>query len=423
MYNFVGKELCPNVWVRNFTDPKFKTMRISINIILPLTKESVSASALLPALVSRATKEYPCPTQLSKRLAELYGASVDSGVSKIGDTQVLSISASGISGAYALEGEDLTKELAQLLCSAVFSPLVDEDKQFPEDSFNQERRQLLETIDAEYNDKKIYAREKCQEIMFGGEPAGISRYGQKPDVLGVQRDSLIDRWHRILETGRIEIFALGNCDYDTVLNCFDSCFEFQRKPAPLQTDIVLKAGEPREQVESLPIAQSKLVMGFRTGVRPEDAVPTRLMCVLFGGSASSKLFLNVREKMSLCYYCSAGLNLEKSAMFVQSGVETVNVEKARAAILEQLRDICDGDFTDEDMTFAKLAMVNSFQAVGDSLYATESWYLNQAFSREVLTPEEIAEKIQAVSRQEVIEAAKKVSLDTVFVLKGEIKNA
>lgn len=419
MAELKSKVLAEGVTVRNLMDQKFKTMRISMNIVVPLTKEYAACNALLPAIVSRVTKEYPEYINLSRYLSSLYGASLSSSVMKIGDNQILHIAASGISNKYALDGENIAEKLTDLICSSVFTPLKDKDGLFPEESFKQEKRQMIETIDANFNDKKTYALQKCMELFFEGEAAAIGKYGSKEDVENVSREELSKVWEEILRTARFEIFVLGDCDFDSVCRKLQSRFTFTREPAKLQNVLVPTCGDAREITEYMKVAQSKLVMAFRTGVSQQDSTALKVMAVIFGGSPASKLFLNVREKMSLCYYCSARLNDIKGAMIVESGVETENVEAAKTAILQQLDDMRGGDFTDTDIEAAKLAMINSYRAVSDSLYSTENWYLNQMFAEDIVSAEQMIDKVKSVTREEIIEAAKKVKLDTVYMLKGE----
>ncbi len=419
MSEFKTRTFCDDVIVRDFTDEKFKTMRISVNMVLPLESETASEYAILPSIVSRATMRYPDLTSLSKHLAELYGASIYSNVSKIGDNQVLNISASGLSNKYVLEKENLAKEFSELLCSAIFSPVVDSDCMIPEEAFKQEQRQVIECIDASFSDKKVYASKRCSEIMFAGEAAGVSRFGTKEQVQNLDRQTLIATWLNVVQKARFEIFVLGDCDFDTVCKTFSKYFDLERFGCELTNKIKLSAEKENCVEEVQKLSQSKLVMGFRTGVIPEDGLATKVMNVMFGGGVSSKLFTVVREKMSLCYYCSSRISEIKGSIFVESGVETENIEKAKLAILEQLQNICDGKFTENELEFAKLAMYNSYNAVRDSLYATENFYIGQIFAPQVFTPEEMIKRIDAVDRIAIIEAARKLTLDTVFVLKGE----
>ncbi len=416
------RELAENITARNLIDPKFKTVRISVNMIVPLEKEYAAANALMPSIVSRVTKDFPDYRSLSRYLSSLYGASLSSGLSKIGDNQILTVAATGISNRYAFDGENIAARLTELICSAVFDPLIEDDCYFPDESIHQEKRQLLETINANYNDKKSWAKRRALEIFYEGEPAAISRYGTKKSVMAVTKERLIEAWVKLMREARFELFVSGDCDFDNVCKSFKTFLEYDRDPIHIGNRITLSAGKIKEVCETQKINQSKLVMGFRTGVTQEDSIPTNVMSVVYGGSPSSKLFMNVREKMGLCYYCGSRVTDVKGAMFVESGVQNSNINAAREAILDQLKAVQDGRFTENELKWAKLAMINSYKSIGDSLFATENWYMNQVFNVEQLTPEETAMRVDSVSRIDIIEAARKVQLDTVYVLRGEDEN-
>ncbi len=410
------------VTVRDLTDDKFKTMRVSISFVLPLDKELSSAYALIPSLITRATIEHPTISLLSKHLAELYGASLNSSVSKIGDNQILNIYVSGIADKYALENEDLSGILTDLLCKCVFSPLVDDDGYFEEEAFNQEKRQLIEAMDSDFNEKRIYAKIKCKEIMFENEAAGIRRYGSRENLVNQDRLMLKDLLENLINTARIEIFVLGSCDFDKILLSVKKYFSFERSSTEATNEIKLDVKALKEKTETMKLSQSKIVMGFRTGTLVNDSFATRVMCTLLGGSVSSKLFLNVREKMSLCYYCSSTMDVQKGALFIDSGVETDKIETAKEAILKEVEDIRNGIFSDKDVEYAKLAMLNSYKSVEDSLNYTEVFYLNQIFNEKLLTPKQMEDLVMAVSFDDIVKAAKKLKLDTIYVLKGEQTN-
>ena len=352
MIGIEQRAICDGVNFRSIRDTKFKTMRISAHLIVPMSRQTAAENALLPFLLSRASREYPDFTKLGQRLAELYGASLNADVQKLGDLQVLSLSASGIADRYALEGEAISGELAKLLCSILFDPpLV--DGLFPEDGFEQEKRQTMELIDSEYSDKRTYARQRCEAIMCADEPYGVNRYGGKEDIARVERPALTAAWKRLLDTAKIELMVLGDCDPAPVYEGFRAAFETlgSRKTADCTTKVVRSAEKVNTVTEKMDVAQGKLVMGFRTGTAtPDEEVPaTRLMAALFGGTPNSKLFLNVREKLSLCYYCSASYNSMKGIMLVQSGVEVKNMERAKEEILRQLDEVKQGNFDERDV--------------------------------------------------------------------------
>ena len=426
MIGIEQRAICDGVNFRSIRDTKFKTMRISAHLIVPMSRQTAAENALLPLLLSRASREYPDFTKLGQRLAELYGASLNADVQKLGDLQVLSLSASGIADRYALEGEAISGELAKLLCSILFDPpLV--DGLFPEDGFEQEKRQTMELIDSEYSDKRTYARQRCEAIMCADEPYGVNRYGGKEDIARVERPALTAAWKRLLDTAKIELMVLGDCDPAPVYEGFRAAFETlgSRKTADCTTKVVRSAEKVNTVTEKMDVAQGKLVMGFRTGTAtPDEEVPaTRLMAALFGGTPNSKLFLNVREKLSLCYYCSASYNSMKGIMLVQSGVEVKNMERAKEEILRQLDEVKQGNFDESEVEAAKMSLCNSYRTLSDSLGGLENWYLSQTFASHSQQPEEAAAQINAVTRQEIIDAANRVTLDTVYCLVGNGEDA
>jgi len=426
MIGIEQRSVCDGVNFRSIKDTKFKTIRLSVNFMLPITKSTAASNALLPFLLSRASSEYPDFTKLGERLAELYGAEINADVQKLGDVQMLSLSASGIADRYALNGESISTALSKLLCSIIFDPPF-EDGLFPQDGFDQEKRQTIELIESEYNDKRIYAKQRCEEIMCAQEPYGIGRYGSKEEIKNLKREEITQSWQYLIHNAKIEILVLGDCDPDPVFNGFYDAFQQLNKTTTVScpTKNIKKAEKANEITEKMDIAQSKLVLGFRTSSAAPDAeMPAvKLMTALFGGTPNSKLFLNVREKLSLCYYCSAQYISMKGIMLVQSGVETKNIERAKKEILIQLDEIKKGNFDDDEMSAAKLNMCNSYRSVCDSLGGLEAWYLSQTFTNQMKNPEEASAIIMAVTHQDIINAANNVTLDTVYRLIGSGEEA
>lgn len=399
-----------------FTDERFKTLRISVDMLIPLQEETAEVYGVLPSLVSRATEQYPDYTLFGQKLADLYGASVNSSVGKIGGYQVLSLSAGGLSSRYAFQGEDMVEELSALLFDILFHPLKDENGLFPEDGFKQEQRQILENFDAEFNDKILYARQKCLETVFEGLPQGLGRYGKREKVAALTQAEVSGAWDTLLKQAKYEIFVLGDCNPDVSL--FEKAFSgYGKRYAALP--IVPYGGEVKTVTEDLQLSQSKLVMAFKTDMQPQERMAFRLMSAVFGGTPSAKLFVNVREKMGLCYYCSSRFYPETAILTVESGVETENIEKARDAISEQLALLQAGELTEDEIQSAKLAMSNSFRSVEDSLDAVESWYLAQCFYETHQTPDDAVQQVMDLTKDQIVRVANKVRLDTVYMLKGK----
>ncbi len=419
-------EICKEVNFDVIKDERFKTGRISVTMFLPLNKLTASVYALLPFVLTHSCRKYPDFTSLHQQLATLYGASLFSDVNKIGDMQALTVGVSFLDDKFALEKENLSSQLTQLLCDILFDPLL-ENGTFKEENVNQEKRQLIELIDSEYNDKRILAKIRCEQLMCKDEKFGISRLGDKNTVSKVTPDNIFEAWKNVLKTARIEIMALGDLDEKSALNVFKSAFAKIKREniVDCKTQIIKEANEVKEQYDSMDIAQSKLVMGFRThaALTDPEVMAARVAIALFGATPQSKLFLNVREKLSLCYYCSAKYDRNKGIMMVQSGVEKKNLEKAKAEILNQLEEIKKGNFTEAELDDTKRSLANSYRTIGDFLSGLENFYISQSFDGKFLPPEEFVKNMYNTSREDVINAAAKITLDTVYALVGNEEDA
>lgn len=402
------------VTLKSFIDPSFKTMRVSVNMLLPIGKATAAKYAILPSLVSRATREYPDYTALGRHLAGLYGASLGSGVQKIGVYQTLGLSAGGIASRYAFGGEDMFAELTGLLFSVLFDPL-EEGGLFPQDGFDQEKRQQLEQKDAEFSDKMIYAHQRCHELLFEGRPAGVDRLGSREDIEALTREGLRGAWDELLAGARFEIFVLGDCqpDVEIIRERFTGIGQaHELGPVPYETPKL------RRLTEVQPVAQSKLTMALSAQVPKEERLLFQLMSAVLGEPTSSKLFQNVREKRSLCYYCDSAFSWVNNALFIESGVETENLDLAEEAILEQLDAMQNGDVTEDELQYAKLYMCNGLRSMKDTLHRVEGWYLSRAFDQPDLSPEQAADALMGYTVDDVVQAANRLKPAVIYKLKG-----
>lgn len=419
--SILQREICDGVALNSVRDSRFKTMRLSANILLPLSEETAAVNALLCYVLVRSCKKYPDFTTLSRKLGSLYGAELNGSVAKMGDMHCLNISVSGLDDRYAIDGECISEELTRLLCEVLFNPKV-KDNAFFEADVEQEKRQLLDTIDAEFNDKRAYANQRLIEIMCADELYGVKRVGTKEQIKALTGEDVYKAWQNMLLNAYFDFTFVGNSDSESVEKVLQNSFkEIKRTPVELSTDVVYTVFKGKEVIDEMDVAQSKLEIGFRTAcAEPEkESTATRLMCAILGGTASSKLFNNVREKKSLCYYCASRYARVKGIMFVESGVETQNIKAAKEAILAEIEDMKQGNITDFEIDAAKLAISNSFYGAVDTVGGTCLWYSSQLMDATVDTPQQAAEKINAVTMEEIVAAANKLQLDTIYILKSK----
>ncbi len=421
MNNTVRERLADGVMFSAVRDSRFKTMKLSANLIVPLSAETAAANALIGGVLSRSCKAYPDFTALSRKLSSLYGAELNMAVRKAGDNQVLTLSASGLDDRYTLEGESVAKELSQLLCGVIFEPNL-KDGAFVPEEVEQERRQLLDLIDSEFNEKRIYANAQLVKHMCANEVFGIKRYGTAEKIKEATPQSLYAAWQALLRTAVFEIMYIGDSAPDKATEVFRSAFaHIDRAPVSTQTEVIRAAGEPKHITEELNVAQAKLVMGLRAGTALPDKeiYATMLMCAILGGTANSKLFCNVREKQSLCYYCAARYDKYKGIVVIDSGVEGENVEKLEKGIMKEIEDMKNGVISDFEIESTKMAVINAYQGSNDTVGGIEAWYASQLLEDGFKTIEEAAALLNAITKEEIVAAAQRLQLDTVYVLKNK----
>ena len=412
-------QLADGVYLTYLPARKFKTSLLSAQFVTPLQQETASAYALLPAILRRGTVRYPDLGALSARLDRLYGASVDYTVRKQGENQCVGFVASFIDDSYIPGGEQLLEPVAELLGELLCDPVTERGRFVPA-YFEGEKTNLIDAIRSQVNDKREYAYARLLREMCDGEPYGISRLGDEAGAEKLQMPKLHALYGELLATARLELFYCGSAEChrveEALLTAFSSLTRGpQTEPEPPRR--FAAPSQPRLVTEEMDVTQGKLSMGFRCDTDDEPAmILTNLM---FGGSSNSKLFLNVREKLSLCYYASSTYVRSKGILTVSSGIETADYDRAEAEILRQLDEIRQGLWEDWELTAARESLLSALQALGDSQGALENYYLGLAATGRRETPEEMAALLRQVTPERIRAAAQSVQLDTIYFLKGK----
>ena len=409
------------VQTRYIPSNKFKTIRLSVAFAVKTDRFTAAAAGLLCKLLTRSCEKYPTHVELSKRLNTLYGASLKGSSFKIGDVMVIKFTVDALSKRFALEGEDMTALCGQLLKEAIFCPKVKEGV-FDAEDFAVEKRQLIDTIDARINEKRSYAILKMLGCMYGDHPFGVPVNGFREDAEKLTPENVYDFWQNMIKTAPAYLSAVGENSPETFFEqIFDGFDGIERNAVEVTPEIApIAKRDERYDEETMEVSQGKLVMGFATPfctIR-DDVAPLRMLVDIFGGSPYSLLFTEVREKQSLCYYCAARLDGAKGIVIVDSGVESENFDKAKTGIIAQLDAIKNGNFDDKLIEASKMGLKDTIRTAYDSTADLEGWYLSRIFDREVITPEQFSERIDAVTREQIIESAKGIRLDTVYLLKG-----
>lgn len=414
---FSRENIGKGIFFSTVKDEKFKTNRITVNLIVPLDKNMASENAIVPCILRKGYKECSDFTELNKKLDELYGAVVDADIRKLGDSQIVSLSITALDDKFAIDNEPVALKCSEILCKMLLDPYLPDGK-FDKPSVELEKQFLIDSIDAQINDKIIYAKNRCIELMCKDEPFGIDKYGCRERVEKIDAEVATKAYFNLIKRAQIEIMFIGGGDALMCRDMFIKYFDNIERNEIYKNEISDGNIPEKEKTveEKMNINQAKLVFGFRLKALEEQTSALRVMIALYGGTPFSKLFLNVRERLSLCYYCGASYDRIKNLMFVNCGVEEENYEKAKNEIISQLQSVKNGEFSDSEIENTVKSLANSFYATTDSMSGVENWYLGQIFCKTSFSPAEEAEKLSNITKQDIMSAAQNVVLDTVYYL-------
>ena len=398
---------------------KFKTNFLSVNFVLPLKRETASKNALLFRVLQRGSEKYPTVAALNGRLDYLYATTVGLRNYKRGEAQIIGLAAEMLDNDYA-DGTDLVFEVCDFIRELIFKPLLGDDGLFLSNYVEQEKENLINDIQAKINDKRRFASFRCYEEMCRGEAFGISELGTEEDTAKITPASLYRHYLDVIKKARIEVFFVGRCEPALLEKNVRAVFSGvdREESEPIVTDIIKNVKKVRYVEDKLPVTQGKLSLGFRTcvGVNDPDYQTLVMFNEIFGGSVASKLFMNVRERLSLCYYCSSSLESYKGTMMVNSGIEFDKREVAEREIMAQLDALRGGDISDYEYSSAKRSLKNSFMHMLDSPTSMELYYLGRMIVGVFETIEDTAKKFEGVSKEDISAVAKNVKLDTVYFM-------
>ncbi len=414
------KTLLPGVNLRCFRDARFKQGCLSFQMIRQMDREEASFNALLPAVLLRGTRFHPDLRSITTHLDTLYGASVSTLVRRVGDYQITGAYCGFMDDRFALPGDEVLKPMLSFLEEVLLEPLTDGDAFLPA-IVESEKKNLIATIESELNDKRTYAMGKLLKTMCAADTFGLPRLGEKEQVAAITPQRLYAHYKNILKTSPIEIFYVGSADIETVAEGLRSLLSrLQRDALPVAPQTRFAMCEGTDEVEMMDVAQGKLCMGFTTPItnRDEDFAAMQVMNTLFGAGMTSKLFMNVREKLSLCYSVGSGYYGTKGIVAVNAGIDFDKEQQTRDEILRQLKACQDGDISDLELSAAKEALLSSLRSTHDSPGSIEGFYATANLSGLKLMPAEYMAAVEAVTAEDVAAAARTVKLHTTYFLKG-----
>ncbi len=413
-------ELAPGVTLRSFRSSRFKQGILSLQFLSPMCQETATCNALLPAVLLRGTKNAPDLQAITHRLDDLYGAGIGTAVRRVGNCQTTGLSCSFIEDRFALPGDRVLAPMITLLGELLLEPVLEKGL-FSREFVEGEKRNLISTLEAQYNDKRLWADQQLLQKMCSGDPFGIPRLGKPEWVSKITPKSLTAHYETLLRQQPVELFYVGSFPKEQVAALLQPLFQgILRTVSPAPAQSLLTTSPAGAFSDTLDAAQSHLCLGYTTAITNRDPrfAAMQVFNALFGAGMTSKLFMNVREKLSLCYAIGSRYYGAKGLVTVSAGIDGKNVQLAREEIARQLNACQQGDITDLELSGAKEAVLFSLQGTHDSPGSIESYYATAALSGLTLTPEEYSAAVSQVTLDSVVEAANTVLPHTEYFLKG-----
>ena len=421
---FNRTELMPGVFLSHLRSDKFKTACMSVTLLTQLRRETAAMNAVIPFVLRRGTTRYSDMEQLSRRMDELYGAAVEPVVRRIGEIQCIGFYGSFPEPDYLPGGEALLGDTCAHRAQLLLDPVTRGGLLLPQ-YVDSEREKLLDIIRSRMNDKRSYALTRCIEEMCCYEDFAVSRFGSESEAENIHYKKLTRHYRELIQTCPVEIFYCGKTDFKAVSAAMRDAFSAMPRGEidyDIGTDLRMNAVEDHVRFveEEMDVTQGKLVLGFRLGecMEEPDIPALYVFNAVYGSGATSKLFMNVREKLSLCYYASSAVYLHKGIMLVSSGIEFDKLDAARDEILAQLDSVRRGEITDDELRSAKKSVASDLRAVQDSIGELEGFYLSQALDGLDYGPAELAALAEDVTKEDVQAIAESIECDLIYFLKG-----
>ncbi|MGL5973464.1 MAG: EF-P 5-aminopentanol modification-associated protein YfmF [Oscillospiraceae bacterium] len=419
----IRKQINDNVFFNYIKDDKFKTNRVSVHLITNLSEESSTYNALLSFVLKRGNSTYNNYKDFTKKLYSLYGASFECDIDKFANKQVLSMSIQTVDNKFSIGEENVLKDMTTLLFETLLNPNF-KDNNFSEDTVNIEKENLKETILSVINDKRTYVVKKAKDILFKGTSLSVSRYGNLTKLDEIDNVSLTESYYDLIKNCKIEIVFAGCGDkeisYNLALDYFKNIDNNNFKLNDF--NVSFNDFSFVQESEKMDITQSKVCLLY-TGFKADNLKESSIMRVanaIFGGSPFSKLFINVREKQSLCYYCDSFFDRFTGVMSVDCGVNLDKIDIAIETINEQISLIAGGQLTNKEIDETKLLIVNAFKSVKDRLSSIEGFYLGQILNGTNVDIDAQIEEILKITKEDVENAFKNCNLKTVYKITEKV---
>ncbi len=422
---FTREKLCDNTFFSYYVDDKFKFNRLSIYLSFKEDKENTANTAVLTEILKKSSAKYPTNTLVQKELYNLYGADIDSYILQYKNRQMIGFFLNYLDDRFAINNENLTEDCVELLMELIFNPLIS-DGGFDKTETEVGKEVLKELVESEINDKILFASRQCKRMVYEDVDVNIDIYGSLSQIADITPQSAYECYKKIIDTAQIEVMFIGSGSPDiaknSILNKLES--KVRHSQSVELKEITVPYSYVKRKTEEQNITQANLSMGFVCDIKKDYVTKkaANFMAKIFGGMPNSKLFKNVREKESLCYYCGASYKNATNVIFVDTAIEEKNKEQAETSILRELQAMQNGEFGEDDINCVKLAYNSVLSRMTDSVGGVENWYLMRILEDDYITIKQEMDIVNSITKEQIVNVAKNTHLQSVYFLKGRDSN-
>lgn len=412
--------------IYKINNKKFKSIYFSVNFTMPVNKKQISENSLLSAILGKSCDKYKTQKEMQKYLYSLYGANFDVGIERFGDLYNIEFRCECINKEFLPGKEDVVNEVLEFLYNIIYKPDI-KNNTFNKEIIQREKEFVLNKIREVKDDKLRYGVRKMEELMCKNEPFSIYVYGDEEDILKITEEDLYNRYKEVINNSAITVIVSGNLSgYDDIETRINNIFGNKLTSNLDYKELIYDKKEKHQKeeiIESQETTQSVLTYGLRiNNINSNDFYKLSVYNALLGGTPSSKLFQNFREKESLAYTVRSRYYRFKDIIIIYAGIQKENYEKAKKVLENEINLIKEGKVTDEEFNASKQSIISSLKEWNDSKIALSKMFISNMFATKsnTLELEDMINNMNRVTKQDVIDIAKNIAIEKIFFLGGDM---
>lgn len=412
--------------IYKINNEKFKSIYFSVNFTMPVNQKQISENSLLSAILGKSCDKYKTQKEMQKYLYSLYGANFDVGIERFGDLYNIEFRCECINKEFLPGKEDVVNEVLEFLYNIIYKPDI-KNNTFNKEIIQREKEFVLNKIREVKDDKLRYGVRKMEELMCKNEPFSIYVYGDEEDILKITEEDLYKRYKEVINNSAITVIVSGNLSgYDDIETRINNIFGNKLTSNLDYKELICDKKEKHQKeeiIESQETTQSVLTYGLRIkNINSNDFYKLSVYNALLGGTPSSKLFQNFREKESLAYTVRSRYYRFKDIIIIYAGIQKENYEKAKKVLENEINLIKEGKVTDEEFNASKQSIISNLKEWNDSKIALSKMFISNMFATKsnTLELEDMINNMNKVTKQDVIDIAKNIAIEKIFFLGGDI---